>query len=196
MGQYFENDNNIKSQISEIKYTYYGKEIIYKVDNGVFSKSRVDFGSNVLLQALPKFTDEKVLDMGSGYGTIGLAIAKAFEKTSVMMCDVNLRAINLTKININLNSITNASVIESNTYEHIDDKFDIIISNPPIRAGKEVVYDICLNATKYLKENGKVFFVVQKKQGADTLIKKMKEVYQEVIIIEKKNGYYVIQGNK
>lgn len=196
MGQYFENDNNIKSNISEIKYTYYGKEITYKVDNGVFSKSRVDFGSNVLLQSLPKFENEKILDVGSGYGTIGLAIAKVFTKTNVLMCDVNLRAINLVNENITLNKITNAQVIESNTYENINELYDIIISNPPIRAGKEVVYDICLNAVNHLNEKGKVYFVVQKKQGADTLIKKMKEVYKEVIIIEKKNGYNVIQGNK
>jgi len=196
MSQYFENNPNLKSIIKEIQYTYYGKVINYRVDLGVFSKDRVDFGSNVLLQSLPKFNDEKILDMGCGYGTIGLAIAKAFPKTNVLMCDVNLRAIELTKTNILLNKIDNAEVIESNTYEKINGKFDYIISNPPIRAGKKVVHDICLNAIKYLNDNGKCIYVIQKKQGADSLKKAMNEVFKNVEVLNKVNGYLIIQGIK
>lgn len=196
MSQYFENDPNLKSVIRKITYTYYNQDINYNVDLGVFSKDRVDFGSNVLLQSLPKFNNEKILDVGCGYGTIGLAIAKAFPKTIVLMCDVNLRAISLTETNIMLNKITNAKVIESNAYTNINDKFDVIISNPPIRAGKKVVYDICLNAVNYLNDGGSAYYVVQKKQGAESLIKNMKEVFESVEVIEKKNGYFIIKGNK
>ena len=202
MSQYFENNPNLKSIIKEIKYTYYGKEITYRVDLGVFSKDRVDFGSNVLLQSLPKFNDENILDMGCGYGTIGLAIAKAFPKTNVLMCDVNLRAIELTQTNILTNKINNAKVIESNTYENVrgitiqEGKFDYIISNPPIRAGKKVVHDICLNAHEYLNDGGKAIFVIQKKQGADSLKKAMIDVYKEVDVLNKVNGYLILQGTK
>lgn len=196
MGQYFDNDPNLGSNIKEIKYTYYGKEVTFRVDLGVFSKDRVDFGSNVLLQNLPVFNDESILDMGCGYGTIGLSIAKAFPKTNVLMCDVNRRAIELTNTNIMLNRISNATVIESNCYEKIDSKVDVIISNPPIRAGKKVVYDICLNAVNYLNDNGVAFYVVQKKQGAETLIKNMKDVFSFVEIVDKRNGYFIIKGQK
>lgn len=202
MSQYFENNPNLKSIIKEIQYTYYGKVINYRVDLGVFSKDRVDFGSNVLLQTLPKFSDEKILDMGCGYGTIGLAIAKAFPKTDVLMCDVNLRAIELTQTNILLNKINNAKVIESNTYEHVkgltiqEGKFDYIISNPPIRAGKKVVHDICLNAINYLNDGGKAIFVIRKKQGADSLKKAMTEIYSTVEVLNKANGYLILQGIK
>lgn len=194
MSQYFENDPNLKSNTKQIKYTFYGKEIIYKVDLGVFSKDRVDFGSNLLLQSLPSFTNESILDVGCGYGTIGLSIAKAYADTQVMMCDVNMRAIELTQNNIDLNKLSNAKVIESNCYEKINCKYDVIISNPPIRAGKKVVHEICLGASQFLKIGGKVYFVIQKKQGADSLYKKMLETYNKCEIINKKNGYLIIEG--
>lgn len=196
MSQYFDNDPNLKSIIKQIKYTYYGIEIDYKVDAGVFSIDRVDFGTNVLLQSIPKFTNESILDMGCGYGTIGLAIAKACKNTNVVMCDVNKRAISLTETNILFNHINNAKVIESNCYENIKDKYDIIISNPPIRAGKKVVHEICLGALNYLNEDGKVYFVIQKKQGAESLLNAMNEKYSKCNVIEKKNGYFIIEGIK
>lgn len=196
MSQYFENDPNLRSEIKTINYTYYGKEIHYQVDLGVFSKDRVDFGTNVLLQSLPVFINENILDVGCGYGAIGLAIAKAYPKCFIKMVDVNIRAIDLTNTNINANKLDNAVVVESNCYEKINTKFDYIITNPPIRAGKKVVYDICLNAEKYLLSGGKIFLVIQKKHGAETLIKAMKEVYKEVNIINKKNGYFIIEGLK
>ena len=196
MSQYFENNPNLKSIIKEIQYTYYGKVINFRVDLGVFSKDRVDFGSNTLLQSLPKFNNEKILDIGCGYGTIGLSIAKAFPKTNVTMIDVNKRAIELSKTNILLNNINNSIVFESNTYENISEKYDYIISNPPIRAGKKVVHDICLNAINYLNDNGKAIFVIQKKQGAESLKKGMLEVYSNVEVLNKVNGYFIFQGTK
>lgn len=196
MSHYYENDPNLKSNIKNIDYTYYGNVINYQVDLGVFSKDRVDFGTNVLLQSLPTFTNEKVLDVGCGYGAIGIAIAKVYLNCDVMMCDVNLRAISLTEKNIKLNNVKNAKVIESNTYENINDKYDIIITNPPIRAGKKVVMDICLNAIDHLKEDGKIYIVINKKHGAESLLKNMKERYKNVDILNKKNGYFVIEGRK
>lgn len=196
MSHYYENDPNLKSNIKNIDYTYYGNVINYQVDLGVFSKDRVDFGTNVLLQSLPTFTNEKVLDVGCGYGVIGIAIAKVYLNCDVMMCDVNLRAISLTEKNIKLNNVKNAKVIESNTYENINDKYDIIITNPPIRAGKKVVMDICLNAIDHLKEDGKIYIVINKKHGAESLLKNMKERYKNVDILNKKNGYFVIEGRK
>ncbi len=196
MSHYYENDPSLKSNIKNIDYTYYGNVINYQVDSGVFSKDRVDFGTNVLLQSLPTFTNEKVLDVGCGYGAIGIAIAKVYLNCDVMMCDVNLRAISLTEKNIKLNNVKNAKVIESNTYENINDKYDIIITNPPIRAGKKVVMDICLNAIDHLKEDGKIYIVINKKHGAESLLKNMKERYKNVDILNKKNGYFVIEGRK
>lgn len=196
MSHYYENDPNLKSNIKNIDYTYYGNVINYQVDLGVFSKDRVDFGTNVLLQSLPTFTNEKVLDVGCGYGAIGIAIAKVYLNCDVMMCDVNLRAISLTEKNIKLNNVKNAKVIESNTYENINDKYDIIITNPPIRAGKKVVMDICLNAIDHLKEDGKIYIVINKKHGAESLLKNMKERYKNVDILNKKNGYFIIEGRK
>ena len=94
-----------------------------------------------------------------------------------------------------MNKINNAKVIESNCYENINDKYDVIISNPPIRAGKKVVHEICLKASEFLNDNGKVYFVIQKKQGAESLYKKMLEIYNKCEIINKKNGYLIIEGS-
>lgn len=196
MSQYFENDPNLKSIIKEIDYTYKKENIKYNVDLGVFSKDRIDFGTNTLLQALPELANKTILDVGCGYGAIGLALAKVYKDSSVTMIDVNLRAIELVKQNIIKNRIKNATVFESNCYENVLGKFDIIISNPPIRAGKKIVHEICLSAIRFLNDEGKIYVVIQKKQGAESLLKAMKEVYKEVNIIDKKNGYFIFEGVK
>ena len=190
MSQYFENDPNLKSNTKQIKYTYHGKEIIYTVDLGVFSKDRVDFGSNLLLQSLPIFTCENILDIGCGYGTIGLSISKVYDNTNVMMCDVNKRAIELTRNNILLNKINNAKVIESNVYENILDKYDVIITNPPIKAGKKVILEFLINAKIHLNDDGRLWFVMRKDQGAKSIQKMLNEHYN-VEIKEKDKGFYI-----
>ncbi len=196
MSQYFENDPNLKSIIKEIDYTYKGIIIKYNVDIGVFSKDRIDFGTNTLLQSLPDLSDKKILDVGCGYGAIGLALAKVYVDSTVTMVDVNLRAIDLVKQNIIKNRIKNADVFESNCYENVIETFDVIITNPPIRAGKNVVHNICLNAINFLNEEGKIYIVIQKKQGAESLIKAMKNCYKSINIINKECGYWIIEGIK
>ena len=139
MSHYYVTDNNLSSNIKEIKYTYRGNELKYLVDNGVFSKNRVDFGTNILLQNLPVFKDNsKVLDVGCGYGTIGLAVAKSNKTLLVEMIDVNLKALELTENNQKLNKIFNVNAYESNLYENVKTKFDYIISNPPIRVVRKL----------------------------------------------------------
>lgn len=192
MSQYFENDLNLVSDIKQIKYTYKNKDIYYYVDCGVFSKERVDFGSNVLINALPDLSNySNILDVGCGYGTIGLAVAKAYPLLSIDMIDVNERAISLTKMNIDYNKVKNTNVFLSNLYLNVNKKYDCIISNPPIRAGKQIVHGVITEGYNYLNNNGFIIVVIQKKQGAPSMEKKMLEVFGIVKILEKKNGYIV-----
>ena len=200
MGQYFDYNPNLKSDIHEIKYTFKGKELSFSVDNGVFSKNQVDFGTNVLLNSLPDFENEKrILDMGCGYGVIGLCLAKAYPTSLITMVDVNLKAVELSKSNAKNNHITNASIICSNLYEYqneVNEEYDAIITNPPIRAGKKVVHGIVINGFKYLKKCGKILLVIQKKQGAPSMEKLLFDVFGNVKTLEKKNGYYIFESVK
>lgn len=197
MNHYYANNEKIRSDQKEIHYTYKGKTISYVVDVGIFSKERVDYGTNVLINALEEFKENvSILDMGCGYGAIGIAIAKAYPKTKVDMVDINLRAIKLSQMNADANKIKNASIFESNLYQNITQKYDYIISNPPIRAGKEIVHGVISGGYPFLKKDGKVIVVIQKKQGAPSLEKKMVEVFGNVRTLNKENGYYVFESVK
>ena len=194
--QYFENNANLKSEIRKINYFYKGTEITFFADNGVFSKSGIDFGSNLLLKTVDLKNVNSVLDVGSGYGTIGLTISKMNPHVFVTMVDVNLRAIELTKNAIEYNNITNAKVLESNMYENVNDLYDLIITNPPIRAGKKIVHGILLDGYNYLNDNGSLWCVIQKKQGAPSAFKALENIYKTVEVVENDKGYWIIKAVK
>lgn len=197
MSHYYTTDNNLSSNIKEVEYTFRGNKLKYLVDNGVFSKDRVDFGTNVLLQNLPIFKDNsKVLDVGCGYGAIGLPIAKSNKTLLVEMIDVNLRAVELVKENIRINKTFNATVYESNLYENVKGEFDYIISNPPIRAGKKIVFGVVDEGFNHLVDGGEIYVVIQKKQGAPSLKKEMELVYGNAEIIAKESGYFIIKSKR
>ena len=191
MGQYFTNEN-LPSKIQKTQCVVLGNKFIFLTDNGVFSKDGLDFGSRLLLESIPlEEVGGKVLDMGCGYGVLGIVINK-LTGASVDMVDVNLRALHLSELNCKENNSTNINVFESNTYSNIDSKYSCIITNPPIRAGKKVVYDIVMNAKDYLEESGKLFLVIRKEQGAKSLIKDLEKIY-DVEILEKKKGFYILK---
>ena len=194
--QYFENNANLASNETKIKYYFKKTELTFISDNGVFSKGGIDFGSSLLLRSLELNDSKTVLDVGCGYGTIGLTIAKTNPNVLVDMVDVNDRAIGLSIKNKELNDIKNAEIFASYIYENVIKKYDLIISNPPIRAGKKVVHGISLEAIKHLNDGGSYWCVIQKKQGAPSLLKALSEVYEEVEIITKDAGYWIIQAKK
>lgn len=191
MGQYFENVDLPSKMIKRNAFVL-GKKFIFYTDNGVFSKDGLDFGSRLLLETIPlEEVGGKVLDMGCGYGVFGIILNKV-TSCSVDMVDVNLRAIHLTEINIKENRNENIRVFESNTYENVDSKYSCIVTNPPIRAGKKVVYDIVMNAKNYLEKDGKLFLVIRKEQGAKSLIEDLKKYY-DVVVLNKKKGFFIIK---
>ena len=191
MGQYFDNDKLPSKMVKTESFVLDNKFIFY-TDNGVFSKDGLDFGSRLLLESIPlEEVGGKVLDMGCGYGVIGIVINKLIN-ANVEMVDVNLRAIHLCEINIKENHCNNICVYESNVYENVNSKYTSIITNPPIRAGKKVVYDIVMNAIDYLENNGKLFIVIRKEQGAKSLIRDLQEKYL-VKILNKKKGFYILE---
>lgn len=192
MGQYFTNDNSIPSKLVKTKAVVLNNSFIFYTDNGVFSKDGLDFGSRLLLENIP-LTEigESLLDVGCGYGVFGIILNKILG-VKVTMCDVNRRALHLAKKNIKENKCSDCSVIESNCYQNINSKYSTIITNPPIRAGKEVVYEILEGAKDYLFPGGRLFFVVRKEQGAKSIISDMQKIYN-VEVLERKKGFFIIK---
>ena len=192
MGQYFTNDNSIPSKLVKTKAVVLNNSFIFYTDNGVFSKDGLDFGSRLLLENIP-LTEigESLLDVGCGYGVFGIILNKILG-VKVTMCDVNRRALHLAKKNIKENKCSDCSVIESNCYDNINSKYSTIITNPPIRAGKEVVYEILEGAKDYLFPGGRLFFVVRKEQGAKSIISDMQKIYN-VEVLERKKGFFIIK---
>mgnify|MGYP002659760855 FL=1 len=192
MGQYFTNDNSIPSKLGKTKAVVLNNSFIFYTDNGVFSKDGLDFGSRLLLENIP-LTEigESLLDVGCGYGVFGIILNKILG-VKVTMCDVNRRALHLAEKNIKENKCSDCSVIESNCYQNINSKYSTIITNPPIRAGKEVVYEILEGAKDYLFPGGRLFFVVRKEQGAKSIISDMQKIYN-VEVLERKKGFFIIK---
>ncbi len=192
MGQYFSNEK-LPSDIQKYHTKIYGKEFIFNTDNGVFSKEKLDYGTRLLLETMPinKFYGN-ILDIGCGYGPIGIIIGK-LTNCNVDMCDVNKRAVHLAEINAKENKVDNVRIFESDTWSNIDKKYDVIITNPPIRAGKKVVYDIVMNAKDHLEKNGNLYIVIRKEQGAKSMIKDLEKYYQAEVL-EKNKGFFVINS--
>lgn len=195
MSQYFTNDENLKSKYRNIIYKYNDYTFNFTSDLGVFSKDRIDFASKLLVETYFKYGRKNIdiLDVGCGYGFIGITLSKIMN-SNVDMIDVNKRAIHLTNINIK-NLKANARVFLSNVYENVEKKYDVIISNPPIRAGKKVYMDIILNAKNYLADSGEFYFVMNKDHGVKTVIKEIKDVYN-VNVLNKDKGFFVILCKK
>lgn len=192
MGQYFTNDNSIPSKLVKTRAVVLNNSFIFYTDNGVFSKDGLDFGSRLLLENIP-LTEigESLLDVGCGYGVFGIILNKILG-VKVTMCDVNRRSLHLAEKNIKENKCSDCSVIESSCYQNINSKYSTIITNPPIRAGKKVVYEILEGAKDYLLPGGRLFFVVRKEQGAKSIISDMQKIYN-VEVLERKKGFFIIK---
>ncbi len=193
MSHYFENDQNLPSNLKKTTTTLFNQNFIFYTDNGVFAKHGLDYGSRLLLESLPyEELEGPILDVGCGYGVLGIIINKK-TNLAIDMIDINKRALHLSKRNVKENKCSNINIFESNCYENINKKYNTIITNPPIRAGKKVVYEILLNARNYLTNNGVLYLVIRKEQGALSTISDLKKYYN-VSIINKSKGFFIISA--
>lgn len=195
---YYSQTQKVESNPKVWIYTLKNQSFRFKTDNGVFSKNEVDFGSKLLIETFEKpEVDGDILDVGCGYGPIGLAAARLMPDRTVHMVDVNARAIGLAKENAEINGIKNIQIYESDRFENTKgNRFAAILTNPPIRAGKKIVHDIFEQSYGALLPGGNLWVVIQKKQGAPSAIEKLGELFGEVETVEKKKGYYILKVKK
>ena len=195
MEHYFTNNKNLKENINEINAKVKDTEFVFYTDNGVFNKKGLDYGTRVLLENIDLSNKLSFLDVGCGCGPIGIYISKQNKNYTVDMIDVNEKAVNLVKKSLLKNKIDNANVFISDVYENIKNKYDMIITNPPIHAGKTKVYEIIRGASDYLNKNGELWIVIRKDQGAKSLIKDMSNIYN-FEIVKRDNGFYILKAKK
>lgn len=197
MSHYFENDKDLKSKKIEFKYTFNNKEYIMKSDFGVFSKDELDEGTAIFLNVLKdEPIDGRILDLGCGIGCLGITLASIFPKSKIEGVDVNERALALCNKNILLNKINNYKVYESDICSNVKGLFNMVVTNPPIRAGKEVVFSFFSQAYNCLDLNGILYVVNRKSHGAKSSEKKLIELFGNCEILEKKKGFYILKSIK
>ena len=198
MEHYYTNNPTTKSCEQIINSKISGEDFKFYTDTGVFSKDGVDFGTKVLLE---NFSSQKevanVADIGCGYGVISIVLAKQNPGYSFTMVDVNNRSLVLTKKNIELNRIENKiEIIESSSFDNVKGEFDIVLTNPPIRAGKKIVHQIMIDSFNHLSESGELWVVIQKKQGMASCKKLLEKTFSLVEVIAKNKGYYILKASK
>lgn len=189
---YYAENPDAAHDIHELRVDLLGEKMTFLTDAGVFSKKMVDFGSQLLLKCLEVNQGETVLDVGCGYGPLGLSLAKAYGVQATMV-DINNRALNLARQNAERNKVE-ATIFQSNIYEQVKGNFEHVISNPPIRAGKQVVHEIIEKSKDFLEAGGDLTIVIQKKQGAPSAKSKMEEVFGNCEIVKKDKGYYILRS--
>ena len=192
---YYTRDPRSASRPAECAFTYRGIDLTFRTDAGVFSRGEVDTGTRVLLEALPEEMHGEILDLGCGWGVIGISIARKWPETRVTMADVNTRALELSRENAKRNR---AEVIcaESDGMAAFQGKtFDAVVTNPPIRAGKQVIYRMFADAAEALKPDGALYLVIRKQQGAESCIRYLQTIYASVEKLDRSGGFWVLKAS-
>lgn len=190
--QYFAKKPTSESRPRTFQTEIVGVKCTFTTDQGVFSKNEFDDGTRILLEALPALSG-RVLDLGCGWGAVGVTLGKKYPQAHFIMADINERAVTLSKLNMKENGVNNADVVESDAFSNVTGTFDFIITNPPIRAGKAVIYGMFDEAKKRLNPNGRLYIVIRKQQGAPSALKHLEETYPFAKVISREKGFWVIE---
>lgn len=199
MSDHYYSERPQSEAITETKQVFLlGQSFTFKMSTGVFSKKGIDFGTRLLIESfeVPEVEGD-ILDLGCGYGPIGMTLAYQNPDRNVFMVDINERAVSLAEENARTNNVANVKIKQSDGFLNVDKQlFAAIVTNPPIRAGKKVIYDFFKTSLSYLKMDGELWIVIQKKQGAPSTIEYLTSIYEEVETVTRKKGYYIIRARK
>ena len=194
--QYYTRNPESESRPTPCEFEFRGRQLRFLTDAGVFSKGELDTGTRLLLDALPAEMHGEVLDLGCGWGPIGISVQARWPETKVVMTDVNLRALERARENVARNGIT-AEIRESDGFSVLSGRaFDAVITNPPIRAGKQVIYRLFADAAAHLKPTGSLFLVIRKQQGAESCIRYLKTLFASVEKLTRSGGFWVLEAKE
>ncbi len=200
MEHYFTVNPTVKSNKKNIDFYFMNNKFTFVTDNGIFSKDHIDDGTTLLLKYFIKNNDKKdftMLDIGCGYGVVGIITKKIFKNSKITYTDINNRAIELTTENIKLNNVdTDYEIYQSDLFENINNKFDIILSNPPIRAGKSTIFEIYNKSYEHLNNGGSLYVVIMTKHGAKSTEKELNNIFDTVNCIGIEKGYRIYEAKK
>jgi len=189
---YYTRQPQSESRPTEAGFSYRGHDLVLTTDAGVFSRGELDAGTRILLNALPERIDGRVLDLGCGWGPVGICIQLENPKAEMVFSDVNERALSLASENAKRYHVK-GEFIQSDGFAAVEGTFDWVITNPPIRAGKQVIYQMLADAAVRLNENGRLYIVIRKQQGAESAKKYLSTLFTSVDVIEKSGGYWIIR---
>jgi 16S rRNA (guanine1207-N2)-methyltransferase len=194
---YYSAKPTVAHELNQIQIRLRGKDFTFVTDAGVFSKKEIDFGSMLLIETMVIKQTDSVLDVGCGYGPIGLSAAVLADQGHVTMVDINERAVLLSRDNAKRNGVSNVTILQSDLLAQVAErKFDCILTNPPIRAGKAVVHEIFSQAYSALVPDGQLWVVIQKKQGAPSAFTKLEAIFGNVREVIKDKGYRIFKATK
>lgn len=197
MSHYFLNDNQLKKNRRDISFRFFGVEYTLVSDDGVFSKNTLDYGTRVLLEQIAAQTlGSDVLDLGCGYGPVGVLLGVREPECHITMVDINERAVSLAKENVKRYRLSHRVLVSDGFAALIGERFDSIVTNPPIRAGKAVIYRWFEETPDHLKEHGSLYVVMRKSHGAQSAIHKITSVFGNCAVIGKEKGYFVLKATK
>jgi 16S rRNA (guanine1207-N2)-methyltransferase len=191
MSYYFSEHQDSEVKLNKIRASLINQSFEFYTGSGIFSKDKIDMGTGLLINCCIVRKSWRVLDLGCGYGAVGISIAKVYPDTDVVMVDINRRAVKLAKLNAKLNGVGNTDIYSSNLFEEVDKKFDTIIVNPPQKAGKDICFRMIEQSKQYLEKGGLLQLVARHNKGGKSLAEKMEGVFHNMKSIAKKSGYRI-----
>lgn len=189
---YYTENPGSEHDFRTVRCSALGVEAEFLTDAGVFSRDGLDTGTRALLEALPEPAG-RVLDLGCGWGAVGVLMGKRWPKAEIVMTDINRRAAELARRNLAQNGVT-AQVFDGDGFENVPGDFDLIATNPPIRAGKAVIYALFADAKDRLRPGGELYIVIRKQQGAPSALKYLREIFSEAEVVSRTAGFWVIRA--
>ncbi len=197
MGHYFTDDPNLKSNVRLLKLAILKREFSFYTDDGIFSKDELDEGTDTLIGVVAKEPIQgHCLDFGCANGIVGIVVKTLFPMTTFDLVDVNHRALDLAKKNVALHQLQGMDVFYSDIFQNNTHLYDCIFLNPPIRAGKEVIYAMYEGAYHHLNQGGKLYVVIKKSHGAPSSKDKLMQLFGNCDIMERNRGFYVLKSTK